>query len=385
LQDQSLSDRPLFTIMPQNSDPRRHKRRSHPGGFVAENIVVETAARIFTDLADTQTIIQSGTDAWKTPLWDALVDAGLTLSWVPENCGGSGADLADGFGVLQTAGRTALAAPLAETMLAGWLLSQGKITCPPGVMTLAPVRPNNRILLHADGTVSGEARGVSYATQAQHLVVLAHTPSRPMVALMPASICRITPGHNLADDALNGIAFDRGKPLATAKLPDNVSHASLMMIGAVVRSLQIAGALETILQLTVQYANERVAFERKIAKFQAVQHHLARLAGEVAAAVTAATSAADALSDSTSPPEALLLEAAAAKIRCGEAAETATAIAHQIHGAMGFTREHVLHRYTLRALAWRDDFGTESYWAAELGQHIASHGADQLWPLVASR
>ena len=50
-----------------------------------------------------------------------------------------------------------------------------------------------------------------------------------------------------------------------------------------------------------------------------------------------------------------------------------------------FTIEHILHRYSLRALSWRDDFGSESYWAVELGKRVAARGADELWPLVASR
>jgi acyl-CoA dehydrogenase len=45
----------------------------------------------------------------------------------------------------------------------------------------------------------------------------------------------------------------------------------------------------------------------------------------------------------------------------------------------------VLHRFTLRMLSWRDDFGNESYWAAELGRRVAARGADEFWPLVASR
>ena len=53
-----------------------------------------------------------------------------------------------------------------------------------------------------------------------------------------------------------------------------------MLMGGVVRSLQIAGALELMLDISVRYSNERVAFEKKISKFQAVQHNLARLAGE---------------------------------------------------------------------------------------------------------
>ena len=66
--------------------------------------------------------------------------------------------------------------------------------------------------------------------------------------------------------------------------------------------------------------------------------------------------------------DAVFLEAASAKIRCAEAAEEGAAIAHQVFGAIGFTKEHVLHRFTLRMLGWRDDFGNESYWAAELGR-----------------
>ena len=113
------------------------------------------------------------------------------------------------------------------------------------------------------------------------------------------------------------------------------------------RSLQIAGALESMLDISVRYSNERVAFEKKISKFQAVQHNLARLAGEAAAALAAASSAADAIANSTSFDDAVFLEAAAAKIRCSEAAEKGAAIAHQVHGAIGFTIEHILHRYTL--------------------------------------
>jgi acyl-CoA dehydrogenase len=140
-----------------------------------------------------------------------------------------------------------------------------------------------------------------------------------------------------------------------------------------------------MLDISVRYSNERVAFEKKISKFQAVQHNLARLAGESAAALAAATSAADTFANATASDDAAFLEAASAKIRCSEAAENGAAIAHQVHGAIGFTIEHILHRFSLRALAWRDDFGSESYWAVELGRRVAARGADELWPLVASR
>jgi acyl-CoA dehydrogenase len=157
------------------------------------------------------------------------------------------------------------------------------------------------------------------------------------------------------------------------------------MMGAAIRATQMAGALQTVLDLTVAYANERVAFEKPIGKFQAIQHSLAKLAGETAAALAAAGSAADAIASAATFDEAIFLEVASAKIRVGEAVTAGAAIAHQVHGAIGFSREHVLHRYTQRLWAWRDDYGGETEWAVKLGQLVARNGADALWPMLASR
>jgi acyl-CoA dehydrogenase len=352
---------------------------------VSENIVAETADRIFADLADAQSINGAANDAWKTPLWSALSDAGLPLSWVPEDCDGSGASLADGFAVAASAGKFAVAIPLVETMLAGWLLAQAGLASPAGKMTVAPARPQDRITLNADGTLSGRVRGVPFASETAHIAVIATASTGFAIALVEASACHIEAGESLGHDALNVVTFNKVRPIAAKPAASGITQSSLMLMGATVRSLQIAGALETMLDISVRYSNERVAFEKKISKFQAVQHNLARLAGEVAAAVAAAGSAADAIANSSSFDDAVFLEAASAKIRCAEAAEKGTAIAHQVHGAIGFSAEHILHRYSLRALAWRDDFGHESYWAVELGKFVAGRGADELWPLVASR
>jgi acyl-CoA dehydrogenase len=349
------------------------------------NIVAETAARIFADLADPQAVNAAGDEAWKAPLWQALADAGLTLAWVPEECGGAGASLADGFAVVEVAGRFAAPVPLVETLLAGWLLGRACIAAPAGAMTVAPARPGDRITLDADGTLSGRARGVPFARDAQHIAVLAHGPAGPVVALVERAACRLTDGANLAGDASNVVTFDRAAPVHVAPAPPRLDQAALMLMGAVARSVATAGALTAVLALAVRYANDRVAFERPIAKFQAIQHNLARLAGEVAAAMTAAGSAADAVAAADVSDDAVFLEAASAKIRSAEAAAEGASIAHQVHGAIGFTKEHVLHRFTLRLLSWRDDFGNESHWAAELGNRVAARGANDFWPLVASR
>ena len=348
-------------------------------------IVADTAARILADLADPQAINQAKNGAWKEPLWQALTDAGLPLAWVPERLGGSGASLAEGFAILGVAGRFALAVPLAETLAAGWLLAQAGLEAPAAPITVAPARPHDRVTVDADGRLSGRAIGVPFAEDCQHIAVLAAGAERPLVALVDIKDCRLSEHRNLAGDAANVVTFDRVKPLSSAPAPHGFDQASLLLMGSTIRGIETAGALETILSLSVAYANERIAFERPIGKFQAVQQNLARLAGEVAAALAVSGSAADAITQANMFDEAVFLEAASAKIRTAEAAAEGAAIAHQVFGAIGFTQEHILHRFTLRMLSWRDDFGNESYWAAELGRHVARRGADEFWPLVASR
>lgn len=351
-----------------------------------DSIVAETAARIFADLADPQTINAAKDEAWKAPLWKALEENGLTLAWVPDDLGGAGAGLADGFEVVSVAGRYAAPVPVTETLLAGWLLAQGKIASPTGMMTVAPMRPKDRITLGADGSLSGRARGIPFASDAVHVAVLAHGADSPAIALVETAAARLVETRGIAGNTLYDLIFENTKPVQIASAPAGFGQDTLMLMGAAVRSLSTAGALSSALDISVRYAGERVAFERTISKFQAVQHNLARLAGEVAAANAAATSAADAISNASSlASPGIFLEVAAARIRSAEAATEGSAIAHQVHGAIGYTKEHILHRFTQRLLTWRDDFGNESQWAVELGNRVAAAGADELWPLVASR
>jgi acyl-CoA dehydrogenase len=352
--------------------------------------VTEAAQRIFADLADPQAVNRDADGAWKAPLWRALEEAGLTLAWVPEALGGAGARLAEGFEVLAAAGRYALAAPLAETLLAGWLLARGGLAAPAGMMSVAPAQPGEPIRLDPDGALRGRARAVPFAPDVAHFAVLAQGASGAHVALVEARACKVDAGKNLAGDSLGNVSFDGTKVLSPASV--DLDPTELLLMGCTARAVQSAGALEALLEAALRYAGERVAFERPIGRFQAVQHNLARLAGEASAALAASSSAADAMERAERLverterfDEGVFLETAAAKIRCAEAAYEGAAIAHQVFGALGYSQEHILHRFTLRLLAWREDFGNESLWAAELGRRVAARGADELWPLVAAR
>ena len=347
-----------------------------------DSIVVDTATRIFRDLGDPQTIVNAGDDGWKEELWSVLEESGLTQAWTPDDLGGAGASITDGFDVLRVAGAFAVSVPLAETLLAGWLLSRAGIVVPPGPMTIAPVRDGETLRLDDTGVLRGAARDIPFASEAGQIAVLARRGGEHVVALVERADCTLANGANLAHDAQGRVDFDGVTPILVEAAPDGIDEAALFSMGAAARAGQMAGALQAILDISVEYAKERVAFERPIGKFQAVQHNLARLAGEAAASIAAAQSLAARIERDNSFGDAVFVEVASAKIRVGEAAGEGASIAHQTHGAIGFTNEHILHRYTMRLWSWRDQFGSESHWAVRLGEHVAANGADELWPMV---
>ena len=117
----------------------------------------------------------------------------------------------------------------------------------------------------------------------KHIAVLA-TARRPLDRAGGREKCRIEAGLNLGNDHSDAVTFDKiSAPVDQAGAerlrPDRADADGRR--GAL---LQIAGALESMLDISVRYSNERVAFEKKISKFQAVQHNLAKLAGESAGA-----------------------------------------------------------------------------------------------------
>jgi len=341
----------------------------------SDNIIVDTATRIFQDLCEPATINEAEQGVWPKGLWAALEESGLPLTWVPDDLGGAGATMADGFAVLRVAGRFAAPVPLAETLMGGWLLARAGITVPDGTLTIAPIHADGRIVLRDDGRLVGRARRVPFARNAGHIAVLVQG-DEPAVALVATPGLAISPSTSLAGEPRDDVSFDGVVPEAVR--PVDLDQDRLVTFGAAVRLQQMAGALEKILEQSVQYALDRSQFGRPIAKFQAVQHNLAMLAGEVAAASAAADSAAEACAGL----EFVVGEVAIAKVRGGEAAGTGAAIAHQVHGAMGFTYEHSLHQATRRLWAWREEFGNEAVWTQRLGRMVAAHGADQLWPFI---
>lgn len=359
------------------------------------NLIAETCERVFRDCADPRAIVldpDGGRSGWRDALWDALAETGLTSAWTPEESGGAGVSVREGFGILHAAGRYAVAVPLADTLVAARLLARAGLAVPAGRrLAVAQAGRPEPIPLRPDGTLAGAAPRVPFARDADQVVVLVTDDGAAAeagaggggpvrVALVERGRCRVVEGASVAGDPLDRLEFDGVSPEAVGERL--VARGEARLFGAASRAMLMAGALQAILDLSVDYSLERVAFERPIAKFQAVQQNLARLAGETAAANAAATSAAWALENQPAEGDAVFIEVAAAKVRTGEAAQAGALIAHQVHGALGYTREHVLHRYTHRLWSWRDEYGAEGEWALALGAHFAKAGADGMWPAL---
>ena len=282
-------------------------------------------------------------------MWAQIEASGFADAMVPEAAGGAGLSLSQALPLFVEEGRRALPVPLAHTMLVRAALSAQGLAVPQGAITIAPTT-----LLSADGSAS--CTRTPYAAVAPWVV--ASTPGG--WRLLPTAAARSTTsgvkGSHRADLQWPRDAVDAEQLMGSAAWPD---------AGAAVTAALLAGTLQTVLQATLDFANQRVQFGRSIGKFQAIQHQLAVMAEHVQAAHMAAAIGCAAESPWPEP-----LRAAAAKARCSEAAALVASIAHAVHGAIGVTAEFDLQLFTRRLHEGRADFGAESHWHGVLGRAL---------------
>jgi acyl-CoA dehydrogenase len=344
----------------------------------------DTVTRLFTGTTTTELLVDAERGAWLAELWDAVESNGLLAAHPDEDSGGAGATWHEASVVARACGRHAVPLPIVETTLAGWLLARAGLGVPAGALGLAAAP------LADFGTGSPlHLPRVPWGRHVRHVVFTMPASHGVRIGIASTGGAYVSPGHNLAREPRDTLTIASPHvESGDAPLPGDI----VTLYGAMLRAAQMAGALETILDLCVTYANERVQFGRPIGRFQVIQQELARLAGLVAAAGTAAEAAARVASEATAAFTGTIgaaadpaFEIAAAKVVAGEAAEHGPRIAHQVHGAIGFTYEHRLHFFTRRLWAWRAEFGTAETWAERLGAAVLAAGAERLWPLVTAR
>jgi acyl-CoA dehydrogenase len=304
--------------------------------------------------------------------WDEIEALGIADIIVPEERGGAGADWDDACAVLQAAGRWPIRLPIAEAMIARKLLAAAAMEVPRSLLSIAP-NPVGKLSRAGHGwKFSGAVTSVPWGRDVARVVTTLPFDGRPHVVVLAVADASVDKKTNLADEPRDDLQFT-GAP-AKAAPADCREAQSLFDYAALARTAQIAGALQSALERSIAYSLERKQFGRPIGQFQAVQQQLALLGAETAAATCASRSAAIA-ADTGDASFAI----AAAKLRANQAIAVATAIAHQVHGAIGFTREYSLRQATQRLWSWRSECGNDRYWSERLGRTVIERGADSFW------
>ena len=351
-----------------------------------DNLIEDSANRLFADTVDKGLRQRAEAGELDAALWQQVVGSGYPLLLAAEGGGGFGQPWTAAYPVLRGLGYWQVPLPLAETMVAAWLASLAGFELPDlaaGPLTLIEQGQGNQLQLGGGGDhlhLSGTAHAVPWARHAQAALVSLADGRLAWLDLRAAPGVTVQTHANHAGLPSDTLVLQQARLRAVAPNPLALRQP-VWTLGAVARSAMLVGALESALGQAVQYASERVQFGKPIGKNQAIQQSLALMAGDVAAArVAALVAAADAPDSVSHDCRATPFSAAVAKVRTGEAATRGTAIAHQVHGAIGFTHEHALHFTTRRLWAWREEFGSDAYWAAELGRAAIQARAAGFWP-----
>lgn len=345
-----------------------------------QRMLRETVSRLFERLFDPARLRRIADEGlFPHDEWTAVAQLGLPLAAVREEVGGSGLGLADALSIVPLIGEHAAPLPLAETMAANWLLSQHGLAPASGPATFAGCGALRLAGAPSGWSLSGTVERVPWGREAGTVVLVASDGAADHLVRVDVARARIEPRRTIAGLACDTLVFEDA-PLAAeslAKARPGIDGDALLRLGAALRTLLIAGTLDRVLALTIRYAGERVQFGRPLAKFQAIQHAIALLAEQAALGRAAGAIALAALESGFDP-----VPIAAAKAVAGEAAGVAAGIAHQVHGAIGFTQEHSLHFFTKALWSWRDQDGTDAYWTDRLGAAMAQAGPEGFWPAV---
>jgi len=353
-------------------------------------MIEDSVKRLFAREVDKALIERVEQGEFASQLWDRIVESGFHRILSAESHGGIEADWETAYPVFHQLGYQQAPVPLAETIIANFILSaagHGVDTDKP-LAILDETAASGLALSHDDASgfrLNGEARSGKWVRWSSH--ALFHVPASGFVlARMDAPGVTLSQGKDISGMPADDIRFQDTPAERVFANPFPDLQQPMRTLGAAAKSAMMVGALEFALEQSVQYAKDRVQFGRPIGKNQAIQQQLAVLAGQAVTARSAAYVAARDMPHlgSLASPSAEF-SVAAAKVCAGEAVRQGTSIAHQVHGAIGFTYEHSLNFATRRLWTWRGEFGNAAWWAERLGRAFVTAGADRFWENLADR
>jgi alkylation response protein AidB-like acyl-CoA dehydrogenase len=283
-----------------------------------------------------------------------------------EEDGGLGLGTVEVAVLLEEVGGHAAPAPFASTVLALDALSaggaselaarlvEGGIGCVAWSRNAGAV---HAIRVGSGWTLTGRTDPTPYAPSASVAVVVAATDDGPGLFAVDLEVVG-RPERESAMDRTREVGwlhFD-GTPAVQLGGADAVERA--VDHGAVASCAEMLGGALRVLDLSVEYAKDRVQFGRPIGSFQAVKHRCADMLVDVEGMRSTTYWAAWCLA--AGDPEGSIA-ASTAKVWCGDASKRVMASALQVHGGIGFTWEHDLHLFLKRAQLDQLSFGDASF------------------------
>jgi alkylation response protein AidB-like acyl-CoA dehydrogenase len=330
--------------------------------------------------------VAAGDEGALASLWRDVIELGWPALTISEEHGGAGLTFGDLAVLLEELGASLAPTPIVESAITSRILERfaserlkedllpkaasGEILITPAIVernvswdadnaTVAATRTSNGL------AITGEKRFVAFAEQATHALTLVRTDEgEPALVVIPIwksgevdqTALDHVAGVPVSSLSFNEIEIPESNIVATG---DEARKATeeLVAAGGVARAAQLAGLGRAVMDATVEYTAAREQFGQVIGSFQAVQHHLAEMAIAAKQVNHLAHSAAWSFSQDGYSKDT----AAQAKIAASDKIAALCWTAHQCHGAIGFTREHDLHLYTRRALAWKTDYGDSAF------------------------
>lgn len=333
------------------------------------DMLAEQVRRLFSTQVDRGAWIKVESGAFDSALWDEVENMGVTLALTPEGSGGAGLSWAESEQMLRLSGVHAAPIPLGETAIGAWALACAGLEVAAGALAVSSVL----FSLDESGKLHGHDPSLNWGSVVGQVVLIAERAGSRFVCLVDTDVGQVAPVSTI--DRLPCAAFTLDH-VAPRQLNEAAFLGELGLLPhlATLKATQMAGALAHVLELCVEYANTRVQFGKPIGKFQAIQQMIADLAGQAAAAQVAGLYACRQIDAGDA-----VYGAAVAKSLVGRAATRATAIAHQVFGAIGVTDEHSLHYYTRRLWQWRAEAGSDHYWSELLGRQALAQEGSALW------
>ncbi len=372
-------------------------------GLTQEQEMIKKSAREFLEKECPKSLVRAMEEdprGFSTELWKKMADLGWMALPFPEQYGGTGNSFLDLSVLIEEHGRALVPGPFFSTVaLCGMpILHFGteeqkkrylpKIADGSEIWVYAQTEPSatweaSGVALEAvkkgnDYVLNGTKLFISYGQGADHLLVVARTKKggKPEDGVSLFIVDAKSPG--IKYEALKTIASDHqveiqfkdvkapagnivGKPDQGWDVVRKIAEW-----GASGKCAEMVGGAQKVLEMSVDYAKQRVQFGRPIGSFQAIQHHCANMVTDVDGSRYIAYEAIWRLSEGLDSSK----EVSMAKAWVSDAYRRVCALGHQIHGGIGFTKEHDMQLYFRRAKAAELAFGDGDYHRELVAQQL---------------